>query len=628
MRVTTDSRHYENMAAKIREKTGTDATYKPSEMPSGVDAVYKAGQSSMVDESKLIPKTVSGNNISVDDVSEIPHSVGCKVESVNLLNPNALGGGELVEFNGVPCYKYRDRGGGVTYPDSLFIEGWFKENTQYTFTAKQYRDEGNSRQVWVITTLYTDGTEVYSPYVPTNTVYTYTTAAGKTVKKIFAAYYSGSFIYLDLSVSCLHEGTEALPYTPYVSPESVKVTRTGRNIVDILNGKTQYATATVRDKTANTIVLSCTETYRGVCYILPKNLVGKHLTISGEWDAANGARGGLRINWIKTNNAADMTSTQIWTGTSGRAVSGLVDPPPADAAFLGLMVYGNSDGSIDGEGLVSYRNIQVEIGDKATPYEPYNGQTLTPNADGTIEGMTSVSPYMNIFSDTEGVNIEATYNKSYGMQTEWDRFWDNFQDYGSRTDYVAAFRTWGHKHISPKYPISSYSLYEFLARSKCETFDWSMVEEKPISSAYYICGLQEKIKSCDIAIEPDTPTPSATFIQGAFYCAYEIETIKKIISVEAMKFVNTFGFCNKLKHITFEGVIGNSINFQWSPLTKVSITNIINTLSSTVTGQTLTLKLSAVNTAFETSSGAGDGSTSAEFAALVATKTNWTITMV
>ena len=52
------------------------------------ERVYKAGQSSMVDESKIIEKTVSGEYISVDDVSEIPHDVKVKLTSggKNLFN--------------------------------------------------------------------------------------------------------------------------------------------------------------------------------------------------------------------------------------------------------------------------------------------------------------------------------------------------------------------------------------------------------------------------------------------------------------------------------------------------------------------------------------------------------------
>ena len=42
--VKTDSAHYSNIAAKIREKTGEATTYKPSQMADGIEAVYEAGK--------------------------------------------------------------------------------------------------------------------------------------------------------------------------------------------------------------------------------------------------------------------------------------------------------------------------------------------------------------------------------------------------------------------------------------------------------------------------------------------------------------------------------------------------------------------------------------------------------
>lgn len=42
--VKTDSKHYTNIATKIREKTGGDETYTPSKMADGVDAVFDAGK--------------------------------------------------------------------------------------------------------------------------------------------------------------------------------------------------------------------------------------------------------------------------------------------------------------------------------------------------------------------------------------------------------------------------------------------------------------------------------------------------------------------------------------------------------------------------------------------------------
>lgn len=68
--------------------------------------------------------------------------------------------------------------------------------------------------------------------------------------------------------------------------------------------------------------------------------------------------------------------------------------------------------------------------------------------------------------------------------------------------------------------------------------------------------------------------------------------------------------------------------FHWChKLTKASFKSIIAGLADDVSGQTVELSKTAVNNAFETSEGAADGSSSAEWAALIATKPNWTIAL-
>ena len=61
-----------------------------------VPKVYEAGQKSMVDESKIIEKTVSGTNVvMVDDVSEIPHDVGVRLKSDT-----------ITDFSGISVTRY------------------------------------------------------------------------------------------------------------------------------------------------------------------------------------------------------------------------------------------------------------------------------------------------------------------------------------------------------------------------------------------------------------------------------------------------------------------------------------------------------------------------------------------
>lgn len=63
------------------------------------------------------------------------------------------------------------------------------------------------------------------------------------------------------------------------------------------------------------------------------------------------------------------------------------------------------------------------------------------------------------------------------------------------------------------------------------------------------------------------------------------------------------------------------------PFSKASILSIFDCLADDVSDKAMLLSLDAVNTAFETSEGAADGSTSAEWTALVESKPNWTISL-
>jgi hypothetical protein len=54
---------------------------------------------------------------------------------------------------------------------------------------------------------------------------------------------------------------------------------------------------------------------------------------------------------------------------------------------------------------------QIEVGNKSTDYEPYNGTEYIPTSDGVVSGVASISPNMTIMTDTEGVIVECEYNK-------------------------------------------------------------------------------------------------------------------------------------------------------------------------------------------------------------------------
>ncbi len=184
-----------------------------------------------------------------------------------------------------------------------------------------------------------------------------------------------------------------------------------------------------------------------------------------------------------------------------------------------------------------------------------------------------------------------------GKQAEYDRFWDEFQDYGNRTNYTYAFAYggWTDETYNPKYKI------------------------RPTMSNNIFMSNAD-ITDTKVTIDLTNPNGNQKF--GLFTSATKLKTIRKLIINETNIFqasTSTFNNCKSLENITFEGIIGKSIDFQWSTLlSRESIENIVSCLSTTATDVTLTLSETAVNNAF----------TQDEWNTLIAQKPNWTISLV
>lgn len=220
-----------------------------------------------------------------------------------------------------------------------------------------------------------------------------------------------------------------------------------------------------------------------------------------------------------------------------------------------------------------------------------------------------------------------------GKKSAWDDFWDIYQECGLRRNYYHAFvRCWTANNFKPKYDI----IIEGDARGAF--MDW---EKEPIANIAEICREQGvtldfsgatntnmAFRSC---YSPDLPTLDLRKVisMAEMFAFSKIKRIEKIISSEATRWdtLNVFTYNSTIEHILFEGVIGKSIDVHTEPFDKETIVSLINTLSATVSGKKCSLKRASVDKAFETSVGANDGSESAEWLALAATKSNWTISL-
>jgi hypothetical protein len=246
----------------------------------------------------------------------------------------------------------------------------------------------------------------------------------------------------------------------------------------------------------------------------------------------------------------------------------------------------------------------------------------------------NMSDRLEIIAENEQKVFDA------GKQAEYDAFWDAYQPNTDVYPYHFTSSAWNDNNFFPKRDL---------------------IGKGNIYGAFYSIGVTDLVKRLkDLGRTIDTS--QATLISNLFRNSASLTTCPKISAISAsdatmlfsecarlkeieclevhenITYTDTFYNCKALENITFEGEIGNDINFQWSTkLTKASITNIINHLSDTSLFRTLTLSKEAVLTAFEVHPADydGDGKADAwigngegEWYELIDTKSNWEIVAV
>lgn len=219
------------------------------------------------------------------------------------------------------------------------------------------------------------------------------------------------------------------------------------------------------------------------------------------------------------------------------------------------------------------------------------------------------------FAEVEPINTELEqilYGKDTGGRGFYDEFWDEFQGNGTRGVYLYAFSMatqlygWNDTIYNPKYPIiadAGYGVQECFRGNKVITDTKVPIIDKVgnIYSTFNGCNNLKRVESLTLEVP-------VTKANNAFFDCIELEEINVI--------------CNG-------GSFAADLSLRYSTkLSRASITSIVNALSATTSGLSVTLSKTAVDTAFETTAGAGDGSTSAEWNALISTKSNWTISLV
>lgn len=231
------------------------------------------------------------------------------------------------------------------------------------------------------------------------------------------------------------------------------------------------------------------------------------------------------------------------------------------------------------------------------------------------------------------VKIAENEQKVYdaGAKSEYDRFWDTYQKENARMGaYMFAGAAWTDELLKLKYDV--------VPTNAIGMFMWAM-NLVDVAGCFEKAGVKLDTSNCTdftnfansamkIKRFPPLDLSKARIVSNMFSYCYALKELKLINSIKTVSYNNgTFIDARSLTDLEITGEIGQSINLKWSPLNKASIVNVLSILSPEVTEQSATFKKTAVDSAFETSSGAADGSESDEWITLVAEHENWTVSL-
>lgn len=226
-----------------------------------------------------------------------------------------------------------------------------------------------------------------------------------------------------------------------------------------------------------------------------------------------------------------------------------------------------------------------------------------------------------------------------GKQSAYDEFWDSAQNFGNARNYGYAFTglCWTNENFKPKYDIIATSASNMFNRSLIQGSLPEILEAQGIEMHITSTSF-ENMFVLTLFTEIDLDASTATNMNNAFLQSAKLTTINLVLpTATVVSWYDTFYQCTSLIDLKLTGKIYSrkydntnyAISLAWSKkLSKESIINVIECLDESVTGQIITLSLTAVNSAFETSTGAADGSTSTEWQTLISTRSNWTINLL
>lgn len=371
--------------AEIEAKGASTLATIPGEYTATVNAVQSAANA--------IRGKVSGEVIRVDDVSPMEHYPVVKVHGKNFFFSNK-------DFNGTlsgMSYSMAKNSSTITFTGKATMENALSFPDSFTLPKGNYivsvvglnvNSTGSDR---VYLRNQTKGEVIVNHITPT-TPRGFTLTEDTQIRTYIVfkdqSVYDNTPIFIQIE-----KGDTVTEYTPYIDPTTVTVTRCARNILPypLLTTGGNFGGVTVTSEN-NTLILNGTVTKNTAIPLFIGNIrvKGKY-TISGI-TGGSGASYYIQpyINGDTAGGTTDGPRTYDWDGVLTRLNLNVV----TGTIFDNLRV-----------------SPMVEYSDATIGFEPYNGETQIPAADGTVIGLKAVSPIMSLLTDTPGVTIDCEYSR-------------------------------------------------------------------------------------------------------------------------------------------------------------------------------------------------------------------------
>ena len=369
-----------------------------------------------------IKNTVSGGVLAVHDVSPVEHDLDVRVRSKNLI-PYPYADTTKTE-NGV---TFTDNGdGSITLngtPTTTTVFHLYIDKAAQTILYKgqayalSLYNNTNLSDIYLNTNISISGEGAWG----TNIAMTIGTVTKKfTVNES----YKGFQLYLVVTANAgtlenvtvypqIELGTTATDYTPYVSDLStVGVSRYGKNLFNVGESEDYFVGDSILNIENNTISGQIRDSAIARAFKLTNYPSGDY---SVSFDVTQN-RVSILIRMFDSNGKQLSSSDVTFIGTYNAFYGGWITNNPAKFTIPDTVDYWQLGFVFTGTSFqyATATNIQLEKGLNITSYEPYNGQTVTANADGTVEGLTSLYPNTTLMTDTNGVIIDCEYlTKSY-----------------------------------------------------------------------------------------------------------------------------------------------------------------------------------------------------------------------